>query len=187
MSTEYTIEQIVENDAGWIFYDAAFKCWKSIYRNIVGASVLDIGCGGGVAMALTKLFNPALRVEGFEGSMAGKNVWEMRGLTVTHGDIYHLPFPEKSFDTVYTSHVLEHLEDPLKAIREAARVASHRTIHIVPDGDVGAKNFGSPHLHIFNRKNFRKLFDSESLRIVQYGSIVDPHMNSLIIVSDRGV
>lgn len=39
------------------------------------------------------------------------------------GDIYHLPFRDRSVDFVICTHVLEHLEDPLRAIAELTRVA----------------------------------------------------------------
>lgn len=38
-------------------------------------------------------------------------------------DIHRLPYPDHSFDFVFCSHVLEHLDDPGKAIRELQRVA----------------------------------------------------------------
>lgn len=38
-------------------------------------------------------------------------------------DCYHLPFKAGSFDIVYASHVLEHLENPLNALKEWQRVA----------------------------------------------------------------
>ena len=50
------------------FYDAAFKCWKKIYNNIKGDSVLDVGCGGGVSLALIKVFNPFIKLTGVEGA-----------------------------------------------------------------------------------------------------------------------
>lgn len=50
---------------------------------------------------------------------------------MTHGkpfeiaDINHLPFEDKSFDFVYCSHVLEHVDDPIQACAELAR-GGHR-------------------------------------------------------------
>ena len=184
MSTEYNKKQILENDKGWIFYDAAFKCWKSIFKNIEGDSVLDIGCGGGVSLSLIKVFNPFLHLVGLEGSNSGKDVWDLRGLDVKVGDIYKLPFKDKSFDTVYSSHVLEHCEEPKRVISETIRVASKRIIHIVPDGNVDEKNFGSRHIHKYNRINFLELFDNKSLKITFYESIQDTHMSSLVMVCD---
>ena len=185
MKTAYTTEQILENEVGWLFYDAALKCWKSIYTHLSGNSVLDIGCASGVGMGLIKLFNPLLRVEGMEGADAGRKMWEQRGITVTVGDICNLPYAGASFDTVYTSHVLEHCTDPNRVIEESIRVARKRIIHVVPDGDVNAKNFGSPHLHVFNRKNYKELFDGfDGLSLVSYRAILDEHLNSLIAVYD---
>lgn len=39
------------------------------------------------------------------------------------GDIFELPFADKSFDFVICAHVLEHLDDPAKAAAELSRVA----------------------------------------------------------------
>ena len=85
---------------------------------------------------------------------------------------------------MYTSHVLEHCENPDQALLETVRVANKRIIHIVPDGNVDEKNFGSKHIHKFNRKNYIELFESNNLEITLFESIQDLHMNSLIIVSD---
>ena len=180
--THYNVDEIKENDEGWLFYDAAFKCWKSIYQNLTGNSILDIGCASGTMIALIKIFNPDLKLTGFEGSEASKIAWQKRNIDVSVGNIYSMPFSDKSFDTVYSSHVLEHCENPEFVIKESIRLARKRIIHIVPDGDVSNKNFGSPHLHIFNRKNFMELF--KDIFIVSYKSIPDYHMNSLMVVCD---
>jgi uncharacterized protein YbaR (Trm112 family) len=39
------------------------------------------------------------------------------------GDIHAIPFQNKSFNFVHCSHVLEHVQDPAKAIREMTRIA----------------------------------------------------------------
>lgn len=184
MKTAYDRNQIIDNDNGWIFYDAAFKCWKEIYKKLEGESVLDIGCGGAVSLALIKIFNPFLEIEGFEGYDSGKEIWDMRNIKVKSGDIYSLPFLDNSYDTVYSSHVLEHCERPIDVINESIRVAKKRIIHIVPDGNIDEKNFGSFHIHKFNRKNYLELFKSPKLKIVSYEPILDNHINSLIIVCD---
>jgi ubiquinone/menaquinone biosynthesis C-methylase UbiE len=182
MKTEYNLEQIVNNEKGWLFYDAAFKGWKEMFTHIKGESVLDLGCASGISMGLIKLFSPKTKVVGLEGSKSGEEAWKARGLDVVDGDIYSLPFKDNEFDTVYSSHVLEHLVEPEKALLESIRVAKKRVIHIVPDGNVDDKNFGSPHLHNFNRMTFEELFEDKGLTKVAYKSITDSHINSLIAV-----
>jgi SAM-dependent methyltransferase len=44
------------------------------------------------------------------------------GRTLVVADVQCLPFPDKAFDFVYCSHVLEHVEDPIKACREIMRI-----------------------------------------------------------------
>jgi len=184
METAYDISQLIENEKGWLFYEAALKGWKELYLNLSGDSVLDLGCASGISLSLIKTFNPLMKVVGLEGNDSGKEMWDLRNLQVVSGNIYDLPFDDNSFDTVYSSHVIEHLDDPMKAINESIRVAKKRIIHIVPDGNVDDKNHGSPHLHYFNRINFKKLFENKGLKEVMYRPILDNHINSLIVVYD---
>ena len=180
--THYNAEEIKENDEGWLFYDSAFKCWKEIYNNIIGPDVLDIGCASGTMLALTKIFNPDLNLTGYEVQKSAGKIWMRRKLTVKTGPIFKIP--DKSFDTVYTSHVLEHDDNAWMIINESIRLARKRIIHVIPDGNVDDKNFGSPHLHIFNRKNFKTLFQHKTIKQVLYKSIPDTHISSIIAVYD---
>jgi ubiquinone/menaquinone biosynthesis C-methylase UbiE len=185
IETSYNLEQIFTNEEGWIFYNSAFKNWKIIHENLIGESVLDIGCASGIALGMHKLFKPKINAEGFEGNSEAKPLWEERKLNVSIGDIYALPFLDNHFDTVYSSHVLEHLTDPKKAIEESIRVAKKRVIHSVPSGNVDDKNHGTPHLHYFNRINFKSLFDEKYYSKIILLNVEDVHMSSLILVLDK--
>jgi len=44
----------------------------------------------------------------------------------------HLPFPDNSFHTVFSSHVLEHCFNPFQALKEMKRVSYYQVILIVP-------------------------------------------------------
>lgn len=183
--TFYNINQVLNNDDGWLFYNAALKNWKYINSKLVGKNILDIGCGGGVSVALLNIFNLDKEIIGFEGNKKLNNIWKKRKINVEVGNIYKLPFKNNCFDTVYSSHVIEHLKYPEKMIRESIRVTSSRIIHIVPDGNVGEKNFGTAHLNVYNRINFLKIFKKFNLKIVDYKSIEDNHMSSLAIVLEK--
>ena len=184
LETAYNIVELMENESGWLFYNAALKGWKELYNNIEGDSVLDLGCATGISLSLIKTFNPLIEVTGLEGNDSGKEMWDLRNLYVVVGDLYDLPFEDNSFDTVYSSHVLEHLDNPTAAIEESIRVARKRIIHIAPDGNIDGVNHGSPHLHYFNRINYKELFKDKGLREISYKPILDNHINSLIAVYD---
>jgi SAM-dependent methyltransferase len=183
--TEYKYSDVIENEKGWVFYDTNLRIWRKIFNSLYGNKILDIGCGGGVAIAMCKLFNPKLEVFGFEGSEELKDFWKSRNINVFTGDINKLPFKDNEFDTVFSSHVLEHLVDPNLAIKESIRVAKKRIIHIVPEGDVNLKNFGSPHLRIYNRINFLEHFQDLTINVLTYESMQDSHMNSLFICVEK--
>ena len=85
-----------------------------------GARVLDIGSGGDPSPHATVLVD---RYPGRTHHRAAALVRDDRQFV--EADVANLPFPDKSFDFVYCSHVLEHVPDPLAACREIMRVG-HR-------------------------------------------------------------
>jgi len=52
---------------------------------------------------------------------------------VAEGD--DLPFPDEAFDFVLASHVLEHIPDPIAALKEWARVSRRYIVLVVPHRD----------------------------------------------------
>jgi SAM-dependent methyltransferase len=64
-----------------------------------------------------------------------------RGLTNVHfrvGTVYELPFTAGSFDVVVANTVMEHLNEPVRALREMRRVLAPGGIAAVRDEDWGA-------------------------------------------------
>ena len=89
--------------------------------------LLDIGVGTGAVFC--HLAPRARTATGVDIAQAMRVVARTRireaGLTnctVRHGDMFELPFPDHSFDTVLLDQVLSLAEDPRKAISEAVRV-----------------------------------------------------------------
>jgi len=98
-------------------------------------SVLDVGCGGGLALNAIGEQRPDLHRVGLERSektaQAARNLF---GLEVIDGSADALPFEDKSFDVVMANEILEHLpwgvyEDTL---RELARVAKKTILITTP-------------------------------------------------------
>lgn len=80
-------------------------------------NVLDIGSGGCPFPHATILVDRFLEMTKHrsEDLVTGEK-------PLVLADISTLPFKDKSFDFVYCSHVLEHVEDPMKACSEIMRV-----------------------------------------------------------------
>lgn len=83
--------------------------------------LLEVGCGlGGFLRDAQKR---GWCVVGLEGSgWAARFTARERGIPVALSLADALPFPDRRFDVVVCHHVLEHLPDPLGALRECRRV-----------------------------------------------------------------
>ena len=109
-----------------------------------GMSLLDIGCGPGtLTIDLARRVAPG-RVLGIDASGevlegARERVAEAGvDVELAVGDVYHLDLPDDSFDVVHAHQVLQHLTDPVAALREMRRVARPGGIVAVRDADFGA-------------------------------------------------
>ncbi|MDT7858162.1 class I SAM-dependent methyltransferase [Rubrivirga sp. S365] len=99
------------------------------------ASLLDAGCGEGFVAAALKRREPTLEINGVDAdpaAVAYAQVRHGRAGSFSIGDLYGLPFDDGSFDVVLCSEVLEHLEDPARALAELVRVARSGVVLTVP-------------------------------------------------------
>lgn len=89
-----------------------------------GASVLDVGCGGGFLS--NDLARAGFRVTGIDLSKESLKIAE--AYDETHSvkyevaDAFALPYPNETFDSVTAMDFLEHIDDPQKVIKELSRV-----------------------------------------------------------------
>ncbi|MFC4501110.1 MULTISPECIES: methyltransferase domain-containing protein [Streptomyces] len=94
-----------------------------------GSSVVDVGCGGGRAVA--ELSERGVRAIGVDASermiAAARERWP--GADLRHGDAYTLPLPDASVDGWRADKVLHELAEPERALTEARRV-------LVPGGRI---------------------------------------------------
>jgi SAM-dependent methyltransferase len=106
------------------------------------AKVLDIGCGPGTITAGLADRVPQGHVTGIDAAQsvidqAREAAGDRENLNFTTGDVYALDYPDDSFDVVHAHQVLQHLGDPVRALREMRRVARPGGLVAVRDGDYG--------------------------------------------------
>jgi len=94
-------------------------------------TLLDFGCGDlGMAQELTNMY-PRLRITGID-VVAPESFVPTRRVRFFPYDGIRIPFPARSFDGVFASHVFHHTNDPEAALRECVRVAKKKLIFIEP-------------------------------------------------------
>jgi SAM-dependent methyltransferase len=79
-------------------------------------AILDVGCGDGLVDSLLLARRPDLRVEGTDVLLRPHSAIPVRQFDS------HLPYADRSFDTVLFVDVLHHTSDPMVLLREAVRV-----------------------------------------------------------------
>jgi ubiquinone/menaquinone biosynthesis C-methylase UbiE len=105
-----------------------------------GISVLDVGCGAGTitvdlaarvapgSVTAVELTDAALDLARAEAKRRNQS-----NISFVTSDVHALDFPDDTFDVVHAHQVLQHVADPVQALRELRRVC-------VPDGVVAVRD-----------------------------------------------
>ena len=116
-----------------------------------GQRLLDVGAGPGTITAdLARLVAPG-RVTALETSDAvvaltreGVEASGVENVDYLAGDVHALDLPDDSFDVVHAHQVLQHLPDPVQALREMVRVCRPGGVVAVRDADYSAFTWYPP-------------------------------------------
>jgi len=92
-----------------------------------GRDILE--CGVGTGLLLERTAEVARTAHGVDLSFGMASVSKAKGLSVSNSVVGDLPFPDDSFDLVYSCKVLPHVADIAGALAELARVTR-------PDGTI---------------------------------------------------
>jgi ubiquinone/menaquinone biosynthesis C-methylase UbiE len=130
------------------------KCLRRILTDLMGAKVLDAGCGRGVLCEeMAKSTNHqgnhevTRQVSGIDVTLSD-DLKNRKNIEFREGFLEKLPYGDKSFDTVVCTHTLEHVLDFEKCLAELKRVARLRLIIVVPR-EREYKYAFNLHLHFF--------------------------------------
>lgn len=110
-----------------------------------GMSLLDCGCGPGtLTIGLSEVIVPgqAIGIDIEPSQIEAAKAYALeRGISNVRfevANVYDLPFPDASFDAVFAHTLLQHLKNPVKALREINRVSKPGAVIGVRDDDRGA-------------------------------------------------
>ena len=123
------------------------QCVIKILNTIVGTTVLEVGCGKGyLAKKISQKKGKKITAVDIviEPDLKKQNP----KIKFKTANIELLPFRNKSFDTVISTHTLEHVQDLFQSISELRRVTKKRLIIIVPKERPYKYTFNL-HLHFF--------------------------------------
>lgn len=87
-----------------------------------GHDVLDIGCGEGLSLEKLVARYPDKNIRGVDAETENVEICRSYGLPIQQGSVYDLPFDNCSIDCVFFLEVIEHLDEPEKALKEIYRV-----------------------------------------------------------------
>jgi ubiquinone/menaquinone biosynthesis C-methylase UbiE len=113
------------------FLRTVYLCLEDLKIN----SILDAGCGEGFVLSEFKKRGIGNFLEGIDSSEKALNKGRelFPYLSLKLGNIYNLLYEDKSFDLVICTEVIEHLDEPDKAMEEIVRVSRKYCLLSVPN------------------------------------------------------
>lgn len=144
---------------------------RSLFQLVPPGPLCEAGCGEG--FVLKDFFDHGLLegrpVMGLDIRQEALRFASMR-VSFLNASVYELPLNNKECRCVMILEVLEHLEDPARALREAARVADFLLISVPREPFFRVSNFLSgknwfrrekyrEHVQSFGERSFKKLLE----------------------------
>ena len=116
-------------DVGRPILEHNLQRWLDLIDSVIGQAenvrLLDLGCGTGrFAIPIAERLNYKVVGADYSADMISLAKSKPSNATVVWEihDAQRLSFPDASFDAIFASHLLDHLDDPTIAIRECMRV-----------------------------------------------------------------
>jgi ubiquinone/menaquinone biosynthesis C-methylase UbiE len=124
-----------KNPMAQAVYANFYKELLIFLKSVKHTTILDAGCGEGFSLNRLKEAGIKAPMEGIDFDATaikiGKKLFP--DFKLKQGSVYKLPYKDNSFDIVLCNEVLEHLEEPEKALAELKRVTKSHLLLSVPN------------------------------------------------------
>lgn len=151
--------------------------------------ILELGCGIGYQSAFLALISDKVtatdlpdediktHTAGIEKARQLQKCIDIQNVEFIGTSAENLPFADNSFSMVFNSHVLEHIPDKVKALREIYRVLKPGGIHfcVVPASSEKFYSFFNYYLYILKRSIyhlFKKISGKNKSRLIAQNKII---------------
>jgi len=141
--------------------------------------LLDVGCGDGEALEILR--DLGWQVCGVEVDPQAVDAARKRNLDVRQGTLTDAAFPEETFDAITSSHVIEHVHDPLAFLTESRRVlrSGVTLVAITPNAKAWTHEQHGAHWLNLDPPRHLVLFTAESLRnLAKYVGLRNIHVTT---------
>jgi trans-aconitate methyltransferase len=141
------------------------------------ASLLDVGCGGGMLLEAFRKARPSLHYEGIDPSIENSEKARARGFAVTTGFIPIAKPQRREYDIVLASNVLSHIADPTAFLAAMASMTSEsgRVVLYSHDGvEAGADHLWADVEFSFCREHLGALASKAGLELLKSRGVVAP-------------
>lgn len=158
--------------------------WKWLRKEIPeDSSFLDVGCGAGYAMqkAAVDLNCQCSGLDPEPGAHGvGRYLKDLVSEHIAQGFAEDLPFKDKQYDVVFSSHVLEHVNDEQQSLREMKRVLKDDGVLIIgmPTATMAAISFISQLIfltHIRGYELLRGIFTKKVFQLFKKIFVYNSH------------
>jgi 2-polyprenyl-3-methyl-5-hydroxy-6-metoxy-1,4-benzoquinol methylase len=114
-------------------FDGFFARLREIVEPLDARSLLDAGCGEGETLArLDGSLPQRIAAVDLDEEAVAFTAGRFPGVDVRRESVFELPFEDGSFELVLCLEVLEHLDDPGRALAELVRVSARDVVVSVP-------------------------------------------------------
>ena len=164
-------------DATYASLDDDFRSMDNLYDRLLPllpeqGRLLDVGCGIGVLLRRIRVRYPQLSLSGVDFSVVGVERTRGYGFEADQAILPAIPYPDRSVDCITATEVLEHLDDPLAAVRAFHRVLAEggRIVVSVPIGM--GPDFCDEHVQDFTEATLRKLLTDGGFAVESIESVI---------------